>query len=293
MLTTFQVRALDWLGSRNCWTRGKKTGILEKCLKLSQKIVDNRKYEQVQANVGAAIFEKAISSEWDYRYDYITTSSWANKFSEPFLDFGCGTGMASQVFERMGKQVVAFDASREMLRFAKKRCATVPLVLADALHMPFRDKVFSTTCVVGVLHHILDLDGAFAELTRCTNSVICINEPCPQASVVMRIILFGVYCASVFRRRLISFAARGSSESGSYHSKYERRIDPKILVQLSKKYGFELVQVRYFNHIPLLHEFLNERCRARLFSALISSKKGTDAEIIVSSLRFAVGGSRR
>lgn len=257
--------------------------------RLSRKIVDNRKYEQVQANAGAAVFEKAISSEWDYRYDYLTTYSWANRFSEPFLDFGCGTGMASGVFERMGKQVVAFDASREMLRFAKKRCKSVPLVLADGLHLPFRDKVFSTTCVVGVLHHILDLDGAFAELTRCTIRVVCMNEPCPKRSIVMRMVLFGVYCVSVFRGKVMRFADRGSLERGSYHSKYERPIDPRVLVQLSEKYGFRLVQVRYFNHIPLLHEFFSERFRRRLFSALISSKNGTDAEIIVASSPVAGG----
>jgi len=85
------------------------------------------------------------------------------------------------------------------------------------------------------------------------------------------------------------FAERGSLERGSYHSKYERPIDPRVLVQLSEKYGFRLVQVRYFNHIPLLHEFFSERFRRRLFSALISSKNGTDAEIIVASSPVAGG----
>ena len=256
---------------------------------MTKEIVDNRKYEQIQANAGAAIFEKAISSEWDYRHDYMTTCSWAKRFDEPFLDFGCGTGMASRVFERMGKRVVAFDASREMLRFAKKRCRSVPFVLADGLHLPFRDKAFPTTCVVGVLHHILDLDGAFAELTRCTSGVVCINEPCPKPSMVMRLILFGVYCVSVFRDKAMSLARKGSLENGRYHSKYERPIDPNVLVALSRKHGFKLVQVRFFNHIPLLQDFFSEEFRGRLFSSLISSKNGTDAEIIVASSHL-VGG---
>jgi len=99
-----------------------------------------------------------------------------------------------------------------------------------------------------------------------------------------------VYCISVFRRKVTRSAESGSVERGSYHSKYERPIDPRVLVQLSEKYGFRLVQLRYFNHIPFLQEFFSESFRRRLFSALISSKNGTDAEIIVAS--SAVAGGR-
>lgn len=246
---------------------------------MTQKIIDNRKYEQIQANAGAAVYEEAISSEWGYRYNHLTTYSWAKRFNEPFLDFGCGTGLASKVFERLGKNVVAFDASKGMLRFAKKRC-DVPLVLADGLNLPFSDKVFSTTCVVGVLHHILDLERAFAEIARCTKEVICINEPCPKRSIAMRLLLFIVYFASIAYGKAMRFARRNSPNKGEYHSKYERPIDPKILVELCNTHGFKVVQIRYFNHIPLLHEFFSEKFLSRLFAALISSKNGTDTEII-------------
>ncbi len=244
---------------------------------MSPEIIDNRKYEQIQANAGAAIYEKAISSEWDYRHNYLTTRSWAKRFNEPFLDFGCGTGLASAVYEQMGKQVVGFDASRGMLQFARRRCHT--LVLADALHLPFRDKAFSTTCVTGVLHHILDLDGAFAEMARCTKEVICINEPTPKHSVVMHIILLMVYGVSI-TRKLKRRLTRDSIGKGEYHSRYERPLDPKELVQLCNKYGFKVAQVRYFNHIPMLHEFFSEKVRGSLFAKLVSSKNGTDSEII-------------
>jgi len=246
---------------------------------LAEQIVDNRKYEQIQADAGAAIYEKAISSEWGYRYNYLTTYSWAKRFNEPFLDFGCGTGIASKVLERQGKQVVAFDISRGMLRFAKKRC-NIPLVLADALNLPFKDKVFSTTCITGVLHHILDLEKTFAEITRCTKEVICINEPCPKPSIAMRLLLIMAYSVSLVEGKIIQLGKKQPSKKGGYHSKYERHIDPKILIALCNKYGFEVVQLRYYNHIPLLHKFLSEKFRSRLFAALISSKSGTDAEII-------------
>jgi len=260
-------------------------------LELTQQIVDNRKYEQIQANMGAVIYDRAISSEWDYRYNYLTTYSWAKRFNETFLDFGCGTGLASKVFERMGKQVVAFDISREMLRFAKKRC-NVPLVLADALNLPFRNKAFSTTCIIGVLHHILDLEKAFAEIARCTKEVICINEPCPKPSIAMKLLLIAAYYISVVRGKAIGFVKDHSSEKGSYRSKYERPLEPEMLVQLCNKYGFKVVQLRYFNHIPLLHEFLSEKSRSRLFAALVSSASGTDVEILAVSSRQRNGGDR-
>lgn len=250
--------------------------------KATRQIVDNRKYEQTQANAGAPIYEKAISAEWGYRYNYLTTSSWAKRFNETFLDFGCGTGLASEVFERLGKEVVAFDISREMLRFAKRRCS-IPFVLADATNLPFRDKAFSTTCITGVLHHILDLEKTFGEIARCTKEVICINEPCPKPSIAMKLLLIAVYYISVVRRKAIGFVRDGSSEKGRYHSEYERSLNPKTLVQLCRKHGFEVVQLRYFNHIPLLHEFLSEKFRGRLFAALVSSRNGTDAEILAVS----------
>jgi len=248
---------------------------------LKERVVDNRKYEQIQADAGASVYERAISAEWGYRYKYLTAYSWGKNFNEPFLDFGCGTGLTSSVLEKLGKEVIAFDVSRGMLHFAKKRC-NVPLVLADALNLPFRDKVFSTTVVIGVMHHILNLEKAFAEISRCTKETICINEPSPKPSIIMRLILFMVYCLSTIRRTIMQVGTRRSAsiKTERYHSKYERPLSPKKLIQLCKANGFKIVQLRYYNHIPLLHEFLSENLRARFFSMMVSSKNGTDAEII-------------
>lgn len=252
---------------------------------LIERVVDNRKYEQIQANAGARVYERAASCEWGYRYKYLTTYSWGKKFNEPFLDFGCGTGLASSVLEKLGRQVVAFDISRGMLSFARKRCS-VSLVLADALNLPFKDKVFSTTCVTGVLHHILDLEKVFAEIGRCTRETICINEPSLKPSIVMRMILFMVYCFSTVRRKIMQLGKKRSTsnlKTERYHSRFERPLDPKGIVQLCAANGFKVVQLRYYNHIPLLHEFLGENVRRRLFTSLVSSKNGTDAEIIATA----------
>jgi ubiquinone/menaquinone biosynthesis C-methylase UbiE len=243
-------------------------------------VIDNRKYEQKQADEGSPIYEEAISTEWGYRYNYLTVYSWGKEFNEPFLDFGCGTGLTSKAIEDLGRQVTAFDISRGMLSYAKKRCS-IPLVLADGLNLPFRDKVFSTTFVIGVMHHIMDLEKAFGEINRCTKEVVCINEPSPRPSVVMRLILFMIYVLSSVKRIVVQVGAEiPPLKVRSYHSKFERPIDPEILVELCRANKLKVVRLRYYNHIPFLHEFLSENVRRWLFSNLISLKNGTDVEII-------------
>lgn len=250
---------------------------------LREDTVDNRRYEQIQANAGAQIYEQA-SSEWSYRHRYLTTHVWGKTFNEPFLDFGCGTGYASAVLEKLGKEVVAFDASKEMLNFAQKRC-NVHFMLVDALHLPFRDKAFSTTCIVGVLHHILNLETAFDEISRCTKETICINEPTPKPGIAMRAILFLVHSMVTVQRKML-FGTQNSKPAlqiKRYHSKYERPLAPTKLIRLCESRGFTVAQPRYYNHIPMLHKVFSEKFRARLFSMLVNSKKGTDVEIIASA----------
>lgn len=244
------------------------------------KPTDNRKYEMELANKNALTYDGAIVSEWAYRYKYFTAHNWGKQFRGLFLDFGCGTGLASQTLENLGKQVIAFDISRSMVEIAKKRC-DIPVVVADGLTLPFRDKVFSTTCIIGVLHHILNLDKAFDEICRCTKGVLCINEPSSNRSTPIRLITFGIFLVMLFRRSLMRLSGtKNSNDQGGYVSRYERDLNPRQLIQLCEDRGFKVTEIRYYNHVPLIHEFLGEKLRNRIFRALISSKKGTDVEII-------------
>ena len=67
----------------------------------------------------------------------------------------------------------------------------------------------------------------------------------------------------------------------TYHgSIYERPLDPAEMIGLRESGGFQIVGVRYFNHVPFLHLFLPEKIRKYIFQILIHPKKGTHVEII-------------
>ena len=66
-----------------------------------------------------------------------------------------------------------------------------------------------------------------------------------------------------------------------YHgSIYERPLDSAEMIGLLESHDFQIIGVRYFNHIPYLHLFLPEKIRKYIFKVLIHPKKGTHVEII-------------
>jgi len=227
------------------------------------------------SDTGASDYEKAVVSEYGLKHKYFTTFIWGKTFSELFLDYGCGTGVASRTLIKTGRKVVAFDISRKMVSITKE-VLDVPVIVADALHLPFKNQAFSTICVTGVLHHILDLETAFDEIRRCTKDALCINEPSITKS------LFVVKLVHIFFWIIgLNRALKPLCKTFSYRrSKYERPLDPNELIQLCRSHNFKILRIRFFNHIPLIHLFLNERIRKDIFKFLISNKEGTHVEII-------------
>lgn len=225
------------------------------------------------SNAGASDYEKAVVREHELKHKYFTTFIWGKTFSELFLDYGCGTGVASRTLIKTGRKVVAFDISRKMVSIAKETCG-VPVIVADAFNLPFKNQAFSTICITGVLHHILDLETAFDEISRCAKDVLCINEPSITES------LFLVKLISIFFWMIDLNNMRMQKRFSWRASRYERPLDHNELIQLCKSHGFEILRIRFFNHIPLIHLFLNERIRKHIFKFLISNRKGTHVEII-------------
>jgi ubiquinone/menaquinone biosynthesis C-methylase UbiE len=61
------------------------------------------------------------------------------------IDVGAGSGLSSIPFIRRGRLSILLDISKEALRLARETMRArfmrnVELVLADAFHLPFRDK---------------------------------------------------------------------------------------------------------------------------------------------------------
>jgi len=247
---------------------------------MQEMAVDTRKYERTIAEAGATEYEGAVVKRFLMVHRYFTTSNWGRMFPKGlFLDYGCGTGIVSRFLVRMGLEVVAFDFSKKMCKITKENCS-VPVVVADALNLPFREKSFSTVCVSGVLHHIYDLERAFKELCRVSRHFICIDEisTTPPPLIIRLIQLFFQLLFSLRKRIFKKSVIKGWRVYRA--SEYERPLNPNHLVQLYKKNGFKVVEMRFFNEVPLSYLFLPEIVRKYIFAGLVSSKGGTDVEII-------------
>lgn len=86
-------------------------------------------------------------------------------------DLGCGTGQVSEAVAPHVRQVIAVDASADMLQAARERLGGAPNVLfhQGALeHLPLADATLDATCLMLVLHHLPDPQGVLAEAARVT-----------------------------------------------------------------------------------------------------------------------------
>jgi SAM-dependent methyltransferase len=96
----------------------------------------------------------------------------------PCLEIGCGEGNNLMRLTRRA-QCVGADLFVEKLRFAAGALPGVPLLAADAAHLPIRDGVFRTVFVRDLLHHVPDAAGVLAEAVRvlAPGGRLCVLEP--------------------------------------------------------------------------------------------------------------------
>lgn len=87
------------------------------------------------------------------------------------LEVGCGAAMCSRWLVGQGARPVAFDLSAGMLRHAAEGAAAtgieVPLVQADAEHLPFRDDAFDLAFTAfGAIQFVADSARLMREVAR-------------------------------------------------------------------------------------------------------------------------------
>ena len=86
--------------------------------------------------------------------------------SHSLLDVGCGTGHFADWFASLGLSVVGLDRSPSMLTFAPGRRPDLPLVLADATHLPFGEATFDVVALVTVLEFVDAPEESLREAAR-------------------------------------------------------------------------------------------------------------------------------
>jgi SAM-dependent methyltransferase len=86
----------------------------------------------------------------------------------PALEIGVGTGRVALPLAEAGARVVGVDLSAAMLDrlLAKDPARRLPVVLGDALRLPFAHQVFGAVVACHVLHLVADWVGAVEEVRR-------------------------------------------------------------------------------------------------------------------------------
>jgi demethylmenaquinone methyltransferase/2-methoxy-6-polyprenyl-1,4-benzoquinol methylase len=82
------------------------------------------------------------------------------------LDLAAGTGVSTVELGRSGAWCLAADFSLGMLRSGRHR--PVPMVAADALHLPFADASFDAVTISFGLRNLVDPVAGLAEMARVT-----------------------------------------------------------------------------------------------------------------------------
>jgi SAM-dependent methyltransferase len=87
------------------------------------------------------------------------------------LEVGCGAAQCARWLASEGAQVVAFDLSMAQLSHAlvlgSRTGIAVPLVQADAQHLPFESNSFDLVCsAYGALPFVADAGAAMREVAR-------------------------------------------------------------------------------------------------------------------------------
>jgi ubiquinone/menaquinone biosynthesis C-methylase UbiE len=82
------------------------------------------------------------------------------------LDVGTGTGAGADEVARTGAKVVGIDRSSGMLSVGHRERPSLPLVVAEAIDLPFRDRTFDVVMGNFVFAHFVKVETALFDLTR-------------------------------------------------------------------------------------------------------------------------------
>ena len=145
-----------------------------------------------------------------------------------FIDIGCGYGRLTPTYLDSKKRIVAVDYSTKHLEMA---CNAYPqdnmfFVAADAYHLPFRDRVFTSGLCVRLFHHIASPEAFLGEFSR-----VFMNE----ASVVFNY---------MNKRNLMRVLRYGLGSCEHDHKEISRVLfatHPKFFARLTGNSGFKTI----------------------------------------------------
>ncbi|MFO7191966.1 MULTISPECIES: class I SAM-dependent methyltransferase [Thermocrispum] len=124
---------------------------------------------------------------FDRRWRVFTSRTLDARPGEKVLDLAAGTGVSTVEFGHAGAWVVAADFSLGMLQQGKRKRPGLPMVAADALHLPFADEAFDAATICFGLRNFVDPGAALREIARVVRPggrlVICEVSTPPFAPI--------------------------------------------------------------------------------------------------------------
>jgi SAM-dependent methyltransferase len=176
------------------------------------------------------------------------------------LEVGAGTGYFSLHLLMAGivGQATCTDISPGMIDALRANAARLVLDVdarvADAEELPFEDASFDLVLGHAVLHHLPDLDRAFAEFHRVLRpggAVVFAGEPSRYGDRIATVPKRAATAVAPAWRLAMgaSRAAAGHSDGGEANHELERHVDvhafvPGELAGFARRAGFEHVDVR-------------------------------------------------
>lgn len=176
------------------------------------------------------------------------------------LDIGAGTGRLSIPLIEYGADVVLYDASREMLRFANEKALNKDfepnLIVGDAHNLPFRDKSFEHVLAFRILMHLVNWKMTLSEICRVSNNYVVLDFP-PRCSII----LFAPLYFFVLRVKGVKVE--------KWKSFYLHSIKKEL-----NKNGFKIVKIKKNFLLPIfLHRIINNiQISQKLESIFLRSK---------------------
>lgn len=87
------------------------------------------------------------------------------------LDIGCGTGIIAKVLKKeYGLNLTLTDVDYNQM------CDAFPVIIYDGKKLPFKNKQFSASLILTVLHHAKNSDMVLDEAIRVTSNKIIVME---------------------------------------------------------------------------------------------------------------------
>ncbi|WP_460960856.1 demethylmenaquinone methyltransferase [Parasphingorhabdus pacifica] len=105
-----------------------------------------------------------LSFGQDRRWRDVTRRALEPKRGERILDLAAGSGVSTAEFARSGAWCVSADFSLGMLSVGRDR--GLPMVAADALHLPFADDSFDAATILFGLRNLADTVEGLREMAR-------------------------------------------------------------------------------------------------------------------------------